>query len=335
MFHCCKAGAERFLERELLLWGLSVQARGAGWVETSSPASVTTPCPDPCFRTLCLSDATRLSAPSVNGLAQSLCDYFAESARTERFIEPWPLLVAPVSELDEGLSRRASSVRNAWIDLTRRRMSRVVKLADPAPALHPGIHRGLFALLVDGATAQVSREAVAGGQRRMKDDPAAPSRSYLKVEEAYWIMGGGPTEGQAVCDLGAAPGGWSYSAARRGAFVLAIDNGKLAAGARNDPMIEPRCVDAFAFSPGTRDNFEWLFCDIVDDPYRVLELVRKWFTNRWCRSFIVNLKLGKTDPLAILEHVNGSPKGIAHLCTKIIVRQLYHDREEITLMGNL
>ena len=53
----------------------------------------------------------------------------------------------------------------------------------------------------------------------MADNPAAPSRSYLKIEEAYGILGREPAQGETVADLGAAPGGWSFSAAKRGAKV--------------------------------------------------------------------------------------------------------------------
>ena len=44
-------------------------------------------------------------------------------------------------------------------------------------------------------------------------------------------MGLEPMPGERVCDLGAAPGGWSYSAAKRGASVVAVDNGPLKGGA--------------------------------------------------------------------------------------------------------
>src|SRR5205085_3415482 len=95
----------------------------------------------------------------------------------------------------------------------------------------------------------IAREAFVHGPRRMADDDLAPSRSYLKVEEAYVVLGREPQPGETVCDLGAAPGGWSYSAAKRGAQVIAIDNGPLKGGALDRPLIEHRREDAFKFSP--------------------------------------------------------------------------------------
>lgn len=83
----------------------------------------------------------------------------------------------------------------------------------------------------------------------MADDDAAPSRSYLKVEEAYIVLGREPQAGETVVDLGAAPGGWSYSAAKRGATVVAIDNGPLKGGAFGNQLITHRLEDAFKFQP--------------------------------------------------------------------------------------
>src|SRR5690606_25054254 len=104
------------------------------------------------------------------------------------------------------------------------------------------------------------------GQRRMADDSLAPSRSYLKVEEAYVVLGREPAAGETVVDLGAAPGGWSYSAAKRGAQVIAVDNGPLKGGALDHPRIEHRREDAFGFRPPGGRAFDWLFCDLVEDP---------------------------------------------------------------------
>jgi 23S rRNA (cytidine2498-2'-O)-methyltransferase len=104
----------------------------------------------------------------------------------------------------------------------------------------------------------------------MADDSLAPSRSYLKVEEAYIVLGREPVAGETVVDLGAAPGGWSYSAAKRGARVIAVDNGPLKGGALDHPLIEHRREDAFHFQPPTGEVIGWLFCDLVEEPHHVM-----------------------------------------------------------------
>jgi len=203
----------------------------------------------------------------------------------------------------------------------------VVKLASPGRP-EAGPRRGLFAYLTGLDRLLVSRQASFGGQRRMADDPQAPSRSYLKVEEAYAVLGAAPKEGETVIDLGAAPGGWSYSAAKRGAKVVAVDNGPLKGGALGHPSIIHRPEDAFKFPA---DKTDWLFCDMVEDPDKVLELVERWLSRRSCRRFIVNLKYGRLDPLPLLRRA----KTLETHCSLWRARHLFHDREELTLVGEV
>jgi len=165
----------------------------------------------------------------------------------------------------------------------------------------------------------------------MANDAAAPSRSYLKVEEAYGLLGREPAAGDEVVDLGAAPGGWSYSAARRGARVVAIDNGPLKGGALGHPAIEHRREDAYRFAPASGAVNRWLFCDMVDDPHHVLEaIVEPWVAGRACRWLVVNLKFGRADVLALLD---AARRCLQPHCRQLVARHLFHDREEFTLVG--
>ena len=136
-----------------------------------------------------------------------------------------------------------------------------------------------------------------------------------------------------MVDLGAAPGGWSYSAARRGARVVAVDNGPLKGGAAGNPSIEWTAEDAFKFQPQRRAD--WLFCDLIAPPYEVLGLLRRWSESSWCRRFIVNLKFGRHDPLPLLAELLSTRAGIAPHCTVLRPRHLFHDREELTVVGML
>jgi len=168
----------------------------------------------------------------------------------------------------------------------------------------------------------------------MADDEQAPSRSYLKVEEAYGLLGREPASGETVCDLGAAPGGWSYSAARRGARVIALDNGPLKGGALGHPGIEHRREDAFRFRPADGERLDWLFCDMVEEPHEVLaRIVTPWLAQGWCRRFVVNLKFGRVDPVALLRELRSAGSPFARHATHVRIRHLYHDREEFTVVG--
>ena len=321
------------LAGELRAAGVAVAAQGGGWV-TSAPGKVLT-APDLCFAYAIHLAPVELGGETVNALAASLLEYFLAGAKDERFEAGWPCVFTTAAGLD-GLGRRADAVATAFAELLKKRLGRVARLAAPDYPRGLGTSRGLFVHFVDFKKALVSRELISGGQRRMADDELAPSRSYLKVEEAYTVLGREPTAGELVVDLGAAPGGWSYSAAKRGARVLALDNGPLKGGALDHPLIEHRRADAYGYRPGPGERADWLFCDLVDDPHHVLRnLVTPWLAQGWCRRFVVILKFGRVDPLALLREVRAADSVFSRCAPGTRVRHLFHDREEFTLVGEL
>jgi 23S rRNA (cytidine2498-2'-O)-methyltransferase len=311
--HVCAPGYEKFLAKELS----GAEKTGPGWVLGPEGEG------ELCFAHLSLRAPVEVSGKSVNAIAWAIADRFMETARDERFESPWPFCLEAAGM--DGLNRRAKSVTEECGERLRGRMSRVAKLAASGrPA--PGPARGLFAYMTGFDSAYVARDAFAGGQRRMADDPQAPSRSYLKAEEAYVVLGREPAAGETVADLGAAPGGWSYSAARRGALVTAVDNGPLK-GAGLHPGIAHKTEDAFTFRPA--QPVDWLFCDMVEDPERVIALVDRWLKEGWCKRLVVNLKFGRTDPVALLRRA----EVLRRYCPELKARHLFHDREEFTLVG--
>lgn len=323
-------GFEDLLAEELAGHGAPEVARGGGWVRVEAAAL-----PELCFAQVVMHDVVEVTGGSVNQLAGALIDWFLGGLRGERIEAAWPCLFHAAAGL-EGLGRRMDAVEKAFREGLKKRLSRVAKLAvDEAPR-GPAAARGLCVFFTDFGQAWVARDVVFGGQRRMADDSLAPSRSYLKVEEAYVVLGREPQAGETVVDLGAAPGGWSYSAAKRGARVVAIDNGPLKGGALHHPLIEHRMEDAFAYAPAAGERVDWLFCDLVEDPHHVMNnLVAPWLERGWCRQFVVILKLGRVVPLAMLREVL-APESVFVRCTsRLRVRHLYHDREEITLVGVL
>ena len=337
MLFLCQHGFESLLERELMADGLTVVETGPGWAgaEPLPGDAVTQAVGELCFPHLTLLAPRELRGDSVNALAQQLADYFLESLRGERIEAAWPCVFLEVAEIT-GLGRRASGVEKAFRELLEKKLRRIARLATPELPRGAGAARGLFVFFADFGRVFVGRDVWLGGQRRMADDPLAPSRSYLKVEEAYVVLGREPAEGETVCDLGAAPGGWSYSAAKRGARVVAVDNGPLKGGALDHPRIEHRREDAFKFSPAAGETFDWMFCDLVEDPHHVLNnLIAPWLERKWCRRFVIILKFGRTDPLALLREVE-APGGVFARCAEHVrIRHLYHDREEFTLVGDV
>ena len=332
----CQPGFENLLGPELAEAGLIVKETGPGWVLTEPPsASAESKTSDLAFPHLLLRQPFEVRGESVNALAQGLLDFFMSSLRDERVEGPWPQIWIEARE-PIGLNRRAAAVEQAFATLLQKRFSRVARLATASLPRGIGPARGLFVKFTDFGRAFAARDAFVNGPRRMADDPQAPSRSYLKVEEAYGMLGAEPRPGETVADLGAAPGGWSYSAAKRGAKVLAIDNGPLKGGAHGHPQIEHSCADAFKFRPAEGVVYDWLFCDLLEEPHFVMrEIVEPWLANRWCRRFVINLKFGRVDPLALQRELREPGSVLTRHASAFRIRHLYHDREEFTVGGNL
>ena len=337
----CQSGFESLLARELSAAGLQIAATGPGWVrgEGAAERSLVTatsepPAVDLSFAHLLLAEVREIQGGSANALAQAAAAQFMQDLRGEKIDAAWPCWWQGPHEL-VGLNRRVGTVEKAFLELLRARMSRVAKLATPDLPRAWGGARGWFVWMPDFDRAWLARQAWLNGPRRMADDPAAPSRSFLKVEEAYGLLDRPPQAGETVVDLGSAPGGWSYSAARHGARVLALDNGPLKGGALNHPAIEHREVDAFKFRPAPgAPVYDWLFCDLVEDPYRVLEeIVRPWLEQGWCRRFVLNFKFGRTDPLLLRQRLVAPASPLSVHGVDVRIRHLFHDREEFTVTG--
>ncbi|MCE8001220.1 23S rRNA (cytidine(2498)-2'-O)-methyltransferase RlmM [Billgrantia ethanolica] len=204
--------------------------------------------------------------------------------------------------------------------------------------------RRLHLFWMDGDLVQLgmsfpgNRSELPGGIRRLRFPAAAPSRSTLKLEEAWhefipreeWDVR--LSEGMQAADLGAAPGGWTWQLVARGMHVFAIDNGPMKGDLMATGMVEHLREDGFVWEPPYR--LDWLVCDIVDKPARVTAMVQRWLIRRWCREAIFNLKLPMKRRweevqrcLALLEEALED----AGVRATLRCRHLYHDREEVTV----
>jgi 23S rRNA (cytidine2498-2'-O)-methyltransferase len=108
--------------------------------------------------------------------------------------------------------------------------------------------------------------------------------------------------------------------------VTAVDNGPMKAGGLH-PGITHKEEDAFKFAPPS--PVDWLFCDMVEDPERIVALLERWLDAGWCRRFVVNLKFGRADPVALLRRA----ESLRGRCAVLKFRHLFHDREEFTAVG--
>lgn len=334
LFCVSKTGQGCFLARELEAYGLVPQQYDQGWVfvDSADLSLHEIALLDICFAQRVFCEPREINASSVGQLSGAISDFFMEIVRSRRIDSFWPAVFTSVDE-QEGLSQRVKNVKSQCMEKIKKRISRVVNLATDQIPYETDFVFGLFVHFLDFTKVIVSGGCLFGGQRRMKMDSHAPSRSYLKIEEAFAIMGKEPSSQESVADLGAAPGGWTYSALKRGAYVSAVDNGALKKGAFAHDQLTHIRESAFIFKPPENRCFDWLFCDMIENPYLVIELITQWQKNSWCRNFVANLKVGRLDPIPLLEKIRAPQQSIRSRSRWLKIRQLYHDREEITMMG--
>lgn len=229
--------------------------------------------------------------------------------------------------------------------------------------LDPGAGRVLRVLAASGTDLALTIDRSAdlppgrGGVPRLKLPREAPSRSALKIEEAWLtLLDDDERErrlaaGMSAVDLGAAPGGWSWQLARRGLRVTAIDNGPLAPSALATGRIQHLRADGFRWRPPR--TVDWLVCDMVEQPARVARLIADWLARGDARAALFNLKLpmkkrwaetvaclvpladalGATLPPSVAAAAGRAPTPEGSARFELRARQLYHDREEITVLA--
>ncbi|MFO1397230.1 MAG: 23S rRNA (cytidine(2498)-2'-O)-methyltransferase RlmM [Burkholderiales bacterium] len=201
--------------------------------------------------------------------------------------------------------------------------------------------RRLHVFLVDGATAFVGTSIASErdwplGIPRLRMPPGAPSRSTLKLAEAFGAFLGDAEArllrpGLRAVDLGAAPGGWTWQLAQRGLKVIAVDNGPLKGAIAQDALVTHLREDGLRWRP--KRPVDWLVCDIVEQPIRIADLVAHWIADGMARRAIFNLKLPmkkRYDEVRRCEQRIAQVMDAAGVRHTLAVRQLYHDREEVT-----
>jgi 23S rRNA (cytidine2498-2'-O)-methyltransferase len=241
----------------------------------------------------------------------------------------------PDSDMGRPLSGLARSFGNALRPALRKAGLLVEATDDRRPRLH---------ICFLGGDALIAARADPGdsapwplGIPRLKMHADAPSRSALKLEEALLTLLDDRERarmlraGMRAADLGAAPGGWTWVLARQGLRVIAIDNGPLRQNVMDTGLVEHLRADGFAWQPSR--PLDWMVCDMVEQPRRVAARMAEWFANGWCERAIFNLKLPMKKRwletrLCLDQFAADAGKPLV-----LRARQLYHDREEITVFA--
>ena len=241
----------------------------------------------------------------------------------------------PDSDAAKPLAGLARSLGNALRPALRK--AGLLSAQDDArlPRLHVCFVAGDHALLAASDPADSAPWPLGIPRLRMHAD--APSRSALKLEEALLVLlDEGERrrllrDGMRAADLGAAPGGWTWVLTRHGLRVQSIDNGPLRQHVLDTGLVEHLRADGFSWQP--QQPLDWMVCDMVEQPRRVAERMATWLREGWCRHAIFNLKLPMKKRwqetrlcLDLFAAQAGEPLAIR-------AKQLYHDREEITVFA--
>lgn len=241
----------------------------------------------------------------------------------------------PDSEAGKPLSALSRGLENALRTHLRREQLLTARDDAAAARLHVTLLAGDHALL--SQSDPVTGSPWPMGIPRLKMHMQAPSRSALKLEEALlvlmdeWQRQRWLRAGMQAADLGAAPGGWTWVLTRHGLRVTAIDNGPLDEGLLASGLVRHVRADGFRWQPP--QPLDWLVCDMVEQPIRVADRMAQWFAQGWCRRAMFNLKLPMKkrwqETGRCLQHIqaNGGDGWTLR------ARQLYHDREEITVFA--
>jgi 23S rRNA (cytidine2498-2'-O)-methyltransferase len=257
------------------------------------------------------------------------------SERGEKYFDAW--VEAPETDEGKALAPFCKSFGNALIGGLKK-----------ARLLDPGAPRRLHAFFPQSDNVYLAAADPRfsapwpQGIPRLKFPREAPSRSTLKLEEALLtLLDDGERErwlkpGMNAVDLGAAPGGWTWQLVRRSLRVTAVDNGPMDRALLQSGLVAHVREDGFRFRP--KKPVDWLVCDMVEQPRRIAELIARWFADGWCRHTIFNLKLPMkkryAETMLCLDLIS---KTLARNGRRVELRakQLYHDREEITVFGRL
>ncbi|HBI21748.1 MAG TPA: SAM-dependent methyltransferase, partial [Legionella sp.] len=157
----------------------------------------------------------------------------------------------------------------------------------------------------------------------IEDKINPPNRAYLKLWEAFMLLGRHPKSGDTALDLGASPGGWTYVMQSLGASVTAVDKALLEPKIAALPGVQFLQQSAFALDPTLLDQtYDWVLSDIACYPERAFALIMKWIASGRGTQLIFTIKLqGKIEPATLQKF-----KDIPH--SRIL--NLFYNKHEAT-----
>lgn len=167
------------------------------------------------------------------------------------------------------------------------------------------------------------RSPFANGEAEFVEDRMGPpNRAYKKLWESLALLRRFPGPGERCLDLGASPGGWTWTLAQFGADVTAVDRAPLDAQVDALPNVTAVEASAFGVDPRTFGSVHWLCSDVIGYPARILRLIETWQGH--ADTIICSIKFqGPTDH-GVIRTLRGFPDAA--------VRHLFHNKHEVTFV---
>ncbi len=313
--------------------GIAVAGRvpkSPGLVSVSVPGGMAVP--------LCVFERQRIRVGGFVPAAQ--LKPIAEETVRAVFLEllgecrPWTLHAYAVAE---GLGRRVRGMADVFVRLASRMAATLQWNYREPERVKPDTRVIQMCLAETGLwygtapAAELSHQCP-GGIGRYRLDSRSPSRSYLKIEEAFALLGVEPRAGETVVDLGAAPGGWSLAFLKRGCHVTAVDHGPM----RLPPEVTGRLIhlreNGLTYAPDKALlPVDWMASDMLVPPGVALGLLKRWVGENRAGHFICNVKIPQQHPWVAIRPVEEWLRTQRSL--RYQIRQVYHDRREVTVLG--
>jgi 23S rRNA (cytidine2498-2'-O)-methyltransferase len=178
---------------------------------------------------------------------------------------------------------------------------------------------------------------VPGGRWKIILPPEAPSRAYLKLEEALRWSGAPIRSGDGAVEIGSAPGGASYALLQRGVDVIGIDPGAM------DPVVlnykgparfyhDARSVTVIRREE-LPENVQWLLVDMNTGPDTAIYPVER-FAIRMQDSLLGVVMTLKLNEWSFAQHIPNWLERIRKMgLARVRATQLPHNRREICVVG--
>lgn len=256
-------------------------------------------------------------------LGEGLCPNFSWSQwQLER------LKRVKIESIKDG-ARKLRAIGKYWVPLKGelfRRMSLIQNELPKIPKRNwvPGSRSKEFRAIRCGAWFLVSPDELiytseveipySNGKIDLCEDKEAPSRAFQKLDEVFLRKGLFPQPNENVIDLGSYPGGWTWVLSELAHKVYSVDTVPLKIDLFKKRNVIQIKQSAFSLKSQDFNDCDWLFSDIICDPNKLYDFIKRIINETSIKKFVCTLKFkGETDFIAIKKFRSIKGSEVFHL----------------------